>query len=98
MNYGKEGNLTFFVSIYLDLNVLFKLSKFSPKPNLGLFLGYSSVSKAYRIYNKKTQAVKETICISFKEKKKDINQNVQYLEEDMENLSAIPLHSHKTTQ
>ena len=45
------------------------------------------MSKAYRVYNKKTQIVEETIHITFKEKKKDIDQKVQDLEEDMENLS-----------
>ena len=34
-----------------------------------------------------TQVVEETIHISFKEKKMDIDQNVHDLEEDMENLS-----------
>ena len=50
-----------------------KLSKFDPMSNPSVFLRYSFVSKAYRVYNKKTQAVKETIHISFKEKKKDID-------------------------
>ena len=45
------------------------------------------MSKAYMVYNKKTQVVEETVHISFKEKKKAIHQNVQDLEEDMENLS-----------
>ena len=45
------------------------------------------MSKPYRVYNKKTRAVEETIHISFKEKMKDIDQNVRDLEEDMENLS-----------
>ena len=45
------------------------------------------MSKAYRVYNKKTQFVEETIHISLKEKKKDIDQTVRDLEEDMENLS-----------
>ena len=45
------------------------------------------MSKAYRIYNKRTQAVEETIHISFKEKKKDIHQNVHDREENMEILS-----------
>ena len=64
------------------------------------------MSKAYRVYNKKTQAIKETIHISFKEKKKDLDQNVHDLEEDMENLSlnklflksTIPSDSHKGKQ
>ena len=71
MNYGKEENPT----------------KFDPKSDLGIFLGYSSVSKAYRVYNKKTQVVQETIHITLKEKRKDVDQKVQDLEEEMENLS-----------
>ena len=50
-----------------------KLSKFDPKSDPGIFLRYSSVSKAYRVYNKRTQSVEETIHISFKEKKKDLD-------------------------
>ena len=34
-----------------------------------------------------TQIVEETIHISFKEKKKDLNQNIHDLEDDLENLS-----------
>ena len=45
------------------------------------------MSKAYKVYNKRTQAVEKTIHISFKEKKKDLDQTVCDLEEDMENLS-----------
>ena len=45
------------------------------------------MSEAYRVYNKKTQTVEETIHITFKEKKKDVDQKVQDLEEEMENLS-----------
>ena len=46
-----------------------KLSKFDPKPDPSIFLGYSFVSKAYRVYNKMTQVEEETIHITFKEKK-----------------------------
>ena len=50
-----------------------KLSKFDPKSDLGVFLGYYSISKAYRAYSKRTHVVEETIHISFKEKKQDLN-------------------------
>ena len=36
------------------LNTKDKLSKFDPKFDPSIFLGYSSMSKAYRVYNKKT--------------------------------------------
>ena len=91
MNYGKEGNLTFLTFIFLDLNAILntknKLPKFGPKSDPSMFLGYSSMSKAYKVYNRKNQVVKKTIHISFKQKKKDIGQNVRNLEEDLENLS-----------
>ena len=63
------------------------MSKFDPKYDPGIFLGYSSISKAYRVYNKKTQTVEETIHISFKERKKDVDWKVADLEEEIENLS-----------
>ena len=52
------------------LNIKGKLSKFDLKSDLGVFLGFSSISKAYRVYNKRTQVVEETIHISFKERKR----------------------------
>ena len=87
---GRKPNISYFHIFRPEcsiLNTKDKLSKFDPKYDPGIFLGYSSMSKAYRVYNKKTQVVEETIHITFKEKKKDFNQNVQDLEEDMENLS-----------
>ena len=51
------------------LNTKDKLPKFNPKSDPGIFLGCSSISKAYKVYNKKTQTVEEIIHITFKEKK-----------------------------
>ena len=45
------------------------------------------MSKADRVYNKKTLTVEETIHISFKERRNDINQKVADLEDNMENMS-----------
>ena len=69
------------------INTKDKVSKFDPKPDPKVFLGYSFVSKAYRVYNKKTQTVEETIHISFMERRNDVNQKVADLEDEMENLS-----------
>ena len=76
-----------FGSKYFIFNTKDKLTKFDPKSDPSVFLRYSSVSKPYRIYNKRTQVVKETIHITFKEKKKDMIQNSHDLEEDIEKLS-----------
>ena len=54
---GRKPNISYFHifgSKCFILNTKDKLSKFDPKSDPGIFLGYSSVSKAYSIYNKKT--------------------------------------------
>ncbi len=44
-----------------------KLGKFYPKSDEAIFLGYSSTSKAYRVYNKRTLLVEESIHVKFVE-------------------------------
>ncbi|KAL9262048.1 Retrovirus-related Pol polyprotein from transposon RE2-like protein [Drosera capensis] len=41
--------------------------KFDPKTDEGTFLGYSINSKAFRVYNKRTQTVEESVHVSFDE-------------------------------
>ena len=87
---GRKFNISYFDvfgSECFILNTKDKLSKFDPKFDLRVFLGYSFVSKAYRVYNKKTQTVEKTIHIIFMEKRNDINQKVAYMEEEIENMS-----------
>ena len=43
------------------------LGKFDAKSDEGIFLGYSLQSKAYRIYNKITMIIEESIHVSFDE-------------------------------
>ena len=91
MNYGsRKSNLSYFHVFVFEcfiLNTKDKLSKFDPKSDPGVFLGYSTVLKAYRVYNKKTQTIEETIHISFMERRNDLDQKVLDLEEKMENMS-----------
>ncbi|KAK1424228.1 hypothetical protein QVD17_19549 [Tagetes erecta] len=49
------------------LNLNDHLGKFESKSDDGFFLGYSSVSKAYRVFNSKTNTVIETINVKFLE-------------------------------
>ncbi|XP_070012896.1 uncharacterized protein [Nicotiana sylvestris] len=44
-----------------------QLGRFDAKSDEGIFLGYSSQSKAYKIYNKRTQCVEESVHIIFNE-------------------------------
>ena len=43
------------------------LGKFDAKFDVGIFLGYSLQSKAYRIYNKRTMNIEESIHVTFDE-------------------------------
>ncbi|KAH9750253.1 hypothetical protein KPL71_013814 [Citrus sinensis] len=49
------------------LNTKDNLGKFDPKSDVGIFLGYSNSSKAYRVYNKKTLVVEESMHVTFDE-------------------------------
>ncbi|GKC72008.1 retrovirus-related pol polyprotein from transposon TNT 1-94, partial [Tanacetum coccineum] len=43
------------------------LSKFKPKANIGIFVGYAPAKKAFRIYNKRIHLIIETIHVTFDE-------------------------------
>ena len=43
------------------------LDKFDPKSDEGISLGYSSGSKAYTIYNKRTLTIEESMHVNFDE-------------------------------
>ncbi|GKF81809.1 retrovirus-related pol polyprotein from transposon TNT 1-94, partial [Tanacetum coccineum] len=43
------------------------LSKLKPKADIGIFVGYAAAKKAFRIYNKRTRQIMETIHVTFDE-------------------------------
>ena len=43
------------------------LGKFDPKADKGIFLGYSSSSYSFRVFNKRRQTIEETIHVNFDE-------------------------------
>ncbi|GJV49471.1 retrovirus-related pol polyprotein from transposon TNT 1-94 [Tanacetum coccineum] len=43
------------------------LGKLKPKADIGIFVGYAPVKKAFRIYNKRTRLINETIHVDFDE-------------------------------
>nr|GFC21828.1 retrovirus-related Pol polyprotein from transposon TNT 1-94 [Tanacetum cinerariifolium] len=51
------------------LNTLDQLRKFDGKSNEGIFVGYSTISKAFRVYNIRTRKVNENLHITFLENK-----------------------------
>ncbi|GJX47163.1 putative ribonuclease H-like domain-containing protein [Tanacetum coccineum] len=49
------------------LNTLDHLGKFDEKANEGFFVGYSTNSKAFRVFNSKTRIVEENVHVKFNE-------------------------------
>jgi hypothetical protein len=47
------------------------LDKFDSKSDIDIVLDYSSLSKAYRVYNNKTFCLEESIHVAFEETQND---------------------------
>ena len=70
--YGKTPKLSYFRVFGCKcfiLNSKDYLTKFDPKSSEGIFLGYSTNSKAYRVFNLKTLVVEESMNVAFDESK-----------------------------
>ena len=68
-----------FSKFFIHNNSKDNLKKFDPKSDEEIFLGYSISSKAYRVFNKRTLVVEESIHVVFD---KSRNQNDHLTEED----------------
>ncbi|GKD92598.1 retrovirus-related pol polyprotein from transposon TNT 1-94 [Tanacetum coccineum] len=67
---GKSPSISFmrpFGCPLTILNTLDSLGKFDGKSDEGYLLGYSTSSKAFRVYNKRTKRVEENLHINFLE-------------------------------
>jgi len=63
------------------------LEKFDEKDDNGIFIGYSSNSHAYRVYNKRLMIVEESIHVVFDEvDHKDMKSSKNSTEEDEQNI------------
>ncbi|KAJ9556599.1 hypothetical protein OSB04_011213 [Centaurea solstitialis] len=60
-------HLHIFGCVSYILNNKDNLGKFDSKSDDGIFLGYSSISKTYRVFNKRRQTIEETIHVKFDE-------------------------------
>ena len=79
MNYTMKENLlvsyfhVFGCTYFVSNNRKDHLGKQDAKYDEAIFLGYSSISKAYRIFNKRTLVVEESIHVIFNEAKNSSN-------------------------
>ncbi|GJY69919.1 retrovirus-related pol polyprotein from transposon TNT 1-94 [Tanacetum coccineum] len=68
--HDKNPDLSFFHvfgSLCYSTNDSEDLGKLNAKANIGIFVGYAPTKKAFRIYNKRTQKIIETIHVMFDE-------------------------------
>nr|GEV42475.1 retrovirus-related Pol polyprotein from transposon TNT 1-94 [Tanacetum cinerariifolium] len=68
--HNKKSNRTFFRvfgALCYPTNDSEELGKLQPAVDIGIFVGYAPSRKGYRIYNKRTQRIMETIHIQFDE-------------------------------
>ncbi|GJS32484.1 integrase, catalytic region, zinc finger, CCHC-type containing protein [Tanacetum coccineum] len=59
---GKNSCYSMFYSKLVD-----DLGKMKPKADIGVFIGYSETSRGFRIYNRRTKRIMETIHVKFDE-------------------------------
>ncbi|GKD88432.1 retrovirus-related pol polyprotein from transposon TNT 1-94, partial [Tanacetum coccineum] len=67
---GRKPNIKFFHvfgSLCYPINDRDDLGKMKPKADIGVFIGYSETSKGFRIYNRRTKRIMETIHVKFDE-------------------------------
>ncbi|GJR97861.1 retrovirus-related pol polyprotein from transposon TNT 1-94 [Tanacetum coccineum] len=55
------------VHLATPTNDIENLGKLQPKANIGIFIGYAPTKKAFRIYNRRTRQIVETIHVDFDE-------------------------------
>ena len=68
------------------------MGKFDEKADLGMFIGYSLTSHAYRVYNKRLMTVEESVHVVFDEVDRRINQIPKTsVEEDEQSISLEKL-------
>ncbi|GJZ13871.1 ribonuclease H-like domain-containing protein [Tanacetum coccineum] len=75
---GRKPSLSFmrpFGCLVTILNTLDHLGKFDRKADEGFFVGYSTNSKAYRVFNNRTRIVEENLHVKFSEETPNIAGN-----------------------
>ncbi|GKA81551.1 retrovirus-related pol polyprotein from transposon TNT 1-94 [Tanacetum coccineum] len=68
--HGRKPNVEYFHvfgSLCYPINDRDDLGKMKPKADIGVFIGYSETSRGFRIYNRRTKKIMETIHVKFDE-------------------------------
>ena len=73
ISYLKVFGCKFFI-----LNTKDNLEKFNAKSDVGIFFGYSTSSKAFRVFNKRTMVVEEFIHVIFYESNNSLQERESF--------------------
>ena len=65
------------------------LTAFDAKADIGIMVGYSLVSKAYRVYNKKTKSIEESAHVIFDESFEETQNKIDDLSKNFEKISIL---------
>ncbi|GKB98521.1 putative ribonuclease H-like domain-containing protein [Tanacetum coccineum] len=68
--HDKPPDLSFFHvfgALFYPINDSENLGKLQPKADIGIFIGYAPIKKAFRIYNRRTRRIIKTIHVDFDE-------------------------------
>ncbi|GJS19846.1 integrase, catalytic region, zinc finger, CCHC-type containing protein [Tanacetum coccineum] len=69
-DYSRKPDLSYlhvFGALCYPTNDSEDLGKLKPKADIGIFVGYAPTKKVFRIYNKRTRLINETIHVTFNE-------------------------------
>nr|GEZ16026.1 hypothetical protein [Tanacetum cinerariifolium] len=64
---GSRGTNLYTLALCYPTNDSENLGKLQPKADIGIFIGYAPSKKAFRIYNRRTRQIVETIHVDFDE-------------------------------
>jgi len=90
---GRKPNISHFkvfgCKCFVFYNSKDNIGKFDAKVDDGIFIGYSSHSHAYKIYNKRTMTVEESVHVVFDESNLDLLDMYKNKPEKKENSSEL---------
>ena len=92
--FSRKPNVSYFTVFgckYFVLNTKNNLGKFDAKSYEAIFVGYSNISKAYRVFNRLILTIKESMHVKFKESnslmKNVVEYEIDFLGGDMDKMS-----------
>jgi hypothetical protein len=90
---GRKPNISYFhifgCKCFVLNNDKDNLGKFDEKSDEGIFLGYSLTSKAYRIYNKRTLKIEESMHVTFDESNPS-KEDIILCDDDDDDIVEVP--------